>query len=119
MYLNWDIRILKLKFCVLSINNYIFSWWNQMINIYVRKPGKLTNIIQIALTLCTLMSSVTQHQFLSQKLLCRVPFDILSRSSFFVKRAKENQDYILEIVSRYIIHLKMTKYNNSVNKTGI
>ena len=33
--------------------------------------------------------------------------------------AKEKQDCILEIVSRYIIHLKITKYNNSVNKTGI
>ena len=64
------------------------------------------------LTLCTRMSSVTRHQFLSQQLLCRVP-------PFFVKRAKEKQDCILQIVSRYIIHLKIRKYNNNVNKTGI
>ena len=58
------------------------------------------------------MSNVTRHQFLSQELLCRVP-------AFFVKRAKEKQDCILEIVSRYIIRLKITKYNNNANKTGI
>ena len=34
-------------------------------------------------------------------------------------REKENQDCILEIVTTYIIHLKITKYYNSVNKTGI
>ena len=38
---------------------------------------------------------------------------------FFVKRAKEKQDRILKIVSGFIIHLKIRKYNNSVNKTGI
>ena len=38
---------------------------------------------------------------------------------FFVKHVKENQDCIVEIISRYIIHLKITKYNNSANKTGI
>ena len=58
------------------------------------------------LTLCTRMS---RRQFLSQQLLCRVP-------RFF---AKEEQNSILEIVSRCIIHLKIRKYNNSVNKTGI
>ena len=66
-----------------------------------------------------LFHSSTRHQFLSEELLCRVPLDILSFPPFFVKRAKENQDCILEIVSRYIIYLKITKYNNSVNKTGI
>ena len=65
------------------------------------------------------MSSAARHQFLSQELLCRVPLDVLSCPPFLVKRAKEKQDYILEIVSRYIIHLKITKYNNSVNKTAI
>ena len=65
------------------------------------------------------MSSVTRHEFLSQELLCRVPLDILSCSPFVVKRAKENQDCILEIVSRYITHLKITKYNNSENKIDI
>ena len=54
--------------------------------------------------LCTAMSSVTRHQFLSQQLLCRVPLDVLSVPPFFVKRAKEKQDCVLEIVSRYIIH---------------
>ena len=73
----------------------------------------------VTLTLCTPMSNVTRHQFLSQELLCRVPLDVLSVPAFFVKRAKEKQDCILEIVSRYIIHSKITKYNNSVNKTGI
>ena len=62
--------------------------------------------------LCTSISSVTQRQFLPQKLLCRV-------LAVFVKCAKEKQDYIPEIVSRYMVHLKITKYNNSVNKTGI
>ena len=57
------------------------------------------------------MSSVNRHQFLSQELLCRV-------SPFFVKRAKEKQHCNLEIVSTYMIHLKVTKYTNSVNKTG-
>ena len=69
------------------------------------------------------MSTVPRHQFLSQEFLCRVPLDILPVPFFFffffVKRAKENQDCILEIVSRYIIHLKITKYNDSVDKTGI
>ena len=64
------------------------------------------------LTSCTAMSSVTRRQFLSQEFLCRVP-------AFLVKRAKEKQDCILEIVSRYIVRLKITKYNNSVNQTGI
>ena len=59
------------------------------------------------------MSSVTRE------LLCRIPLDILSDPPFFVKRAKENQDCILEIISRYIIRLEIIKYNNSVNKTGI
>ena len=36
-----------------------------------------------------------------------------------MKRAEETQNCILEIVSRYIIHLKITKYNNIVNKTDI
>ena len=72
----------------------------------------------LLLTRCTPMSSVTRHQFLSQ-LLRRVPLDILSVSAFFMKRAKEKQDCILEIVSRYITHLKIIKYDNSVNKTGI
>ena len=58
------------------------------------------------------MSSVTRHQFLSQELLCRVP-------PFFVKRAKEKLDCTLRIVSRYIIHGCITKYNYSENKTGI
>ena len=38
------------------------------------------------LTLCTPMSSVTRHQFLSQELLCRVPLDILSVPPLFVRR---------------------------------
>ena len=76
-------------------------------------------IIKIVSNLCTATSSGTRHQFLSQKFLCRVPLDILSFSPVFAKRAKEKQDCILEIVSRYIVHLKITKYNNSVNKTGI
>ena len=75
--------------------------------------------ITVALTLCTAMSSVTRHKFLSQQLLCRVPLDILSCALLFVKCAKEKQACILEIVSKYIIHLKITKYNNSMNKTGI
>ena len=65
------------------------------------------------------MSNVTQHQFLSQEFLCHVLLDILTVPFFFVKRAKENQDCIVEIVSRYIIDLKITQCNNSVNKTGI
>ena len=62
------------------------------------------------------MSSMTQHQLLSQELLYRVPLIVLSVPPFFLKREKENQDCILEIVSRYIIHFKITKCNNSVNK---
>ena len=58
----------------------------------------------MALTVCTPLSSVTRRQFLSQELLCRVPLDILSCPPFFVKRAEEKQNCILEIVSRYIIH---------------
>ena len=65
------------------------------------------------------MSNVTQRRFLSEELLCRVPLDVLSVPAVFVKRAKENQHCIREIVSRYIIHIKITKYNNSVNKTVI
>ena len=65
------------------------------------------------------MSSVTRHQFLFRKILRRVLLDILPVPPFLAKRAKENQDCNLEIVSRYIIHLKITKYNNSVNETGI
>ena len=65
------------------------------------------------------MSSVTRYQFLSQELLCRVPLEILPYPPIFVKRAKEKQDCILEIVSRYITRLRSTKYNNSMNKTGI
>ena len=65
------------------------------------------------------MSTPTRHQFLSQELLCRVALDILSVPPFFVERAKEKQDCILKIVSRYMIHLKIRKYNNSMNKTGI
>ena len=71
------------------------------------------------LTFCTPMSSVTRNQFLSQKFLCRVPLDVLSVPPLFMKRAEEKQDFMLEIVSRYIIHLKITKCNNSLNKTGI
>ena len=42
------------------------------------------------LTLCIVtVWSVTRHQFLSQKLLCRVPLDILSDPPFLVKRAKK------------------------------
>ena len=66
-------------------------------------------IYQRDLTLCTPMSSVTQRQCLSQELLCRDPPDIPLCPPISVKRAKENQDRILEIVSRYIIHLKITK----------
>ena len=58
------------------------------------------------------MPSVTRHQFLSEELFCRV-------AAFFLKRATEKQDCILEIVSGYIIRLKITKYKDSVNKTGI
>ena len=54
-------------------------------------------IYLLKLTLCTPMSSVTRRQFLSQELLCRV----------------------LEIGSRYIIRLKITKYSNSVNNISI
>ena len=71
------------------------------------------------LTFCIPVWSVTRHQFLSQKLLCRVPLDILSDPPFLVKRAKKSQDCILEVVPRYTIHLKITRYDNSVNKTGI
>ena len=56
------------------------------------------------------MSSATRHEFSSQELLCRVPPSL-------VKRAKEKQDWMLEIVSRYIVHLKIIKYNNSATKT--
>lgn len=59
--------------------------------------------IQRILTLCTTMSTVTRRQFLSQQLLCR----------------SKLTDCNLKIVSRYIIYLKITKYKNSVNKTGI
>ena len=55
------------------------------------------------------MSSVTQRQCLSQELLCRDSPDIPLCPPISVKRAKENQDRILEIVSRYIIYLKITK----------
>lgn len=48
-----------------------------------------------------------------------VPFDIVSVAAFFVESAKEKQDSILEIVSRYIVRLKVRKYNNSGKKTGI
>ena len=58
------------------------------------------------------MWSVIRHQFLPQQLLCRV-------SAFFVKRAIEKQNCILETVSGYIIYLKIRKYNDSVKKTGI
>ena len=49
------------------------------------------------------------------------PLSSATRYSFMFESidALENQDCIVEIVSRYIIHLKITKYNNSVNKTGI
>ena len=57
--------------------------------------------IQRILTLYTAISTVTRRQFLSQQLLCR----------------SQLTDCNLKIVSRYIIHLKITKYNNSVNKT--
>ena len=50
----------------------------------------------------------------------RVQLDILFVPPFFVKHVKENRDCILEIVSRYIICLKITKHNtHSVNKTGV
>ena len=70
------------------------------------------------LTLCTSMSSVTRHQFLSQELFSRA-HSTFFHVHLFLWNVKENQYCILEIVSRYIIHLKITKYNNSVNKTGI
>ena len=34
-------------------------------------------------------------------------------------KREEKQDCIVEIVSRNIIHLKIRKYNDTVNKTGI
>ena len=54
-------------------------------------------------------------------LLCRVFLsrEFLCPTFFFVKRAKEKQNRILKIVSGFIIHLKIRKYNNSVNKAGI
>ena len=59
-------------------------------------------------TLCTATSSVTSgHQFLS-------PLSSPSRHCFMSKSI----DCVLGIVSRYITHLKIRKYN-SVNKTGI
>lgn len=48
-----------------------------------------------------------------------VPFDIVSVAAFFVEPVKEKQGSILEIVSRYIVRLKVRKYNNSGKKTGI
>ena len=36
-----------------------------------------------------------------------------------MKREKEKQVCILEILSRYIIHLKITKHSDSANKSGI
>ena len=45
-----------------------------------------------------------------------VPLDIVSVPDFLVK---EKQDCILEIVSRYMIHLKIRKYNDSGDKTGV
>ena len=48
------------------------------------------------------MSSMTRNQILSQQLLYQVP-------PLFVKRAKEKQHCILEVVSRYIVHLKIGK----------
>lgn len=73
----------------------------------------------LGLTFCTLASSVGRRRFLSHELLRRVPLDLLSCPAFFVKRAKEKEDCRLEIVSGCIVHLKIAKYNDSVNKTGI
>ena len=65
------------------------------------------------------MWSVTRHQLYLRSSFVESHLTFIHVHLFFVKRAKENQNCILEIVSRYIIHLKITKYNNSVNKTGI
>ena len=68
----------------------------------------------LPLTLCTPMSSATLV-FISAS----VPLDIVSVPDFLVKTVKEKQDCILEIVSRYMIHLKIRKYNDSGDKTGV
>ena len=46
----------------------------------------------LGLTFCTLTSSPSRHQFLSEELLCRVPLDVRSCAPFFAKRAKEKED---------------------------